>query len=176
METAVLGGGCFWCIEAAFNDCVGVKKVTSGYSGGKRPNPNYEMVCTGITGHAEVIQVEFDPKEISYDDILHIFFGLHDPTSLNRQGNDVGTQYRSVIFYTSEEQKKTAEKVIAELTEENLFEKPIVTEVLPLEKFFPAESYHQKYYENNPEQAYCQIVILPKLAKFRQKYAKFLKK
>jgi peptide-methionine (S)-S-oxide reductase len=174
-ETAILGGGCFWCIEAAFSRCKGVREVISGYSGGKRADPSYEMVCTGVSGHAEVIEVRFEPSEISYEDILHIFFSIHDPTTLNRQGNDIGTQYRSVIFYNSAEQKMVAERVIAELSEEKIFGQAIVTEVLPLEVFYPAEEHHQNYYQKNPEQAYCQIMIAPKLAKFRQKYAKFFK-
>jgi len=175
LETAILGGGCFWCLDAAYSRCMGVSEVVSGYSGGARPNHTYEQVCAGVTGHAEVVKLTFDPSEISYDDILHIFFSIHDPTTLNRQGNDVGTQYRSVIFTTSDGQLATAKKVIAELEKEKLYDKPIVTEVVPLEKFYPAEGYHQKYYEYNPEQAYCQIVIAPKLAKFRQKYQKFYK-
>ena len=174
-EKAILGGGCFWCIEAAFSRCKGVVEVVSGYAGGKRPNPSYEMVCTGVSGHAEVIEVKFNAEEISYEDVLHIFFSIHDPTTLNRQGNDTGTQYRSVIFYNSEEQKMVAEKVMAELSEKKLFSGPIVTELLPLEVFYRAEEHHQNYYQKNPEQAYCQIVIAPKLAKFRRKYAKFFK-
>lgn len=175
LQEAILGGGCFWCLDAAYTHCVGVSEVLSGYSGGPRPDPTYEQVCDGGSGHAEVVKVTFDPLIISYEDILHIFFSIHDPTTLNRQGNDVGTQYRSVIFTTTPEQMETAKKVVKELEAEKLFDKPIVTEVLPLEKFYRAEEYHQKYYDYNPEKAYCQIVIAPKLSKFRQKYSKFYK-
>jgi peptide-methionine (S)-S-oxide reductase len=175
VEMAVLGGGCFWCLDAAFRRCIGVSEVVSGYSGGPRPNPTYEQVCTGVSGHAEVVKVTFNPAEISYEDILQVFFSIHDPTTLNRQGHDVGTQYRSVIFYASPEQEAVAKKVIKELTKEKLFDQPIVTEVTALEKFYPAEGYHQQYYEYNPEKAYCQIVIAPKLAKFREKNKRFYK-
>lgn len=175
LEEAILGGGCFWCLDAAFSHCMGVSEVVSGYSGGERPDPSYEQVCTGVSGHAEVIKITFDPSIITYDDVLHIFFSIHDPTTLNRQGADVGTQYRSVIFTTSEEQMVTAKKVIKEIEDEKIFDNPIVTEVTPLEKFYRAEEYHQKYYDYNPEKAYCQIVIAPKLVKFKQKYKKFYK-
>jgi len=174
-EEAILGGGCFWCLDAAYGHCIGVSEVASGYSGGPRPDPTYEQVCAGVTGHAEVVKVTFDPAVISYEDILHIFFSIHDPTTLNRQGSDVGSQYRSVIFTNSPEQLASAKKIIQELTDEKLFDKPIVTEVTPLEKFYRAEEYHQKYYDYNPEKAYCQIVIAPKISKFRQKYSKFYK-
>jgi peptide-methionine (S)-S-oxide reductase len=175
VETIVLGGGCFWCIEATFSKTIGVVSAISGYAGGKRPNPSYEMICTGITGHAEVVQITFDTAQITLDDILHIFFTIHDPTTLNKQGHDVGTQYRSVIFYLNEEQKKVAEKIMQEIDEQGVWGKPLVTELLPLPEFYPAEDYHQHYFEKNPDQAYCQIVIAPKLTKFREKYRKFYK-
>lgn len=175
MEQATLGGGCFWCLEAVYVELVGVADVRSGYAGGKVRNPSYDLVCTGRTGHAEVVQVTFDPEVISYRDLLEVFFTIHDPTTLNRQGADIGTQYRSIIFYHSEEQKATAEQVIRELTDQQVFRDPIVTEVAPLVAFYPAEDYHHRYYERNPEAAYCQIVIDPKVAKLRQKYASKLK-
>lgn len=173
METIVLGGGCFWCIEAAFSKTKGVISAISGYAGGSVENPSYEQVCGGRTGHAEVVQVTFDTSKITLEDILHIYFLIHDPTTLNRQGHDIGTQYRSAVFYMNEKQKEAVEKVIAELSAEKIYTDPFVTEVLPLEVFYPAEDYHQHYFANNPEQAYCQAVIEPKLAKFRQKYSKF---
>ena len=173
-EYIVLGGGCFWCVEAALLQIKGVVNVESGYAGGEGKNPTYESICTGSTGHAEVVRVEFDPSVISLDELLSVFFTIHDPTTLNRQGNDVGTQYRSVIFYESEEQKATAQKVIASLESTGTW-KGIVTEVKPLPEFYRAESYHQRYYEKNPDQAYCQIVINPKLAKLRQAHADLLK-
>jgi peptide-methionine (S)-S-oxide reductase len=175
IETAVLGGGCFWCLEAAFSRTMGVQDVVSGYAGGKVKDPSYEEVSGGGTGHAEVVQIHFDPSQISFEDILGIYFTIHDPTTLNRQGHDVGTQYRSVIFYLNDEQKKTAEKIMKELTEQKLYEDPIVTELLPLDTFYAAEDYHQHYFSKNPEQAYCQIVIMPKLIKFREKFKKFYK-
>jgi peptide-methionine (S)-S-oxide reductase len=171
MEIATLAGGCFWCIEAAFEQLRGVEKAQSGYSGGRRPNPTYQQVCTGTTGHAEVVQVTFDPAVISFREILEVFFTIHDPTTLNRQGADVGTQYRSAIFYHSPEQKAVAEEVIAALTAEGVWNDPIVTEVAP----FPAEGYHDEYYRRNPDQPYCQVVISPKLAKFRKAYGEKLK-
>lgn len=171
----VLAGGCFWCLEAVFDQVKGVTDVVSGYTGGRRPNPTYEQVCSGATGHAEVIKVTFDPGVISFEDILHIFFTIHDPTTLNRQGADVGTQYRSAIFTTSDEQKLVAEKVIKELTAEQLWSSPIITQVTPLEAFFPAEDYHQEYFARNPNAGYCQFVVAPKVAKFRQKYISRLK-
>ena len=174
MELATLGGGCFWCLEAAFNQLRGVVKAQSGYAGGRRPNPTYEQVCTGVTGHAEVVQITFDPAVISYAEILEVFFTIHDPTTLNRQGADVGTQYRSAIFYHSPEQKAIAEKVIAELTADRVWNDPIVTEVLPFTEFFPAENYHDRYYERNSAQPYCQVVISPKLAKLRKAHAAML--
>ncbi len=175
LETAVLGGGCFWCLEAAFSRTKGVHDVISGYAGGTAPDPSYEEVCSGNTGHAEVVEIHYDPSAISYDDILHIFFTLHDPTTLNRQGHDVGTQYRSVIFYLNKEQEKTAHNIIKELEDEKIYNDPFVTQVLPLEKFYTAEEYHQHYFDKNPDQAYCQIVIQPKILKFRQKYKQFIK-
>lgn len=176
LELATLGGGCFWCIEPVFDELEGVEDVVSGYSGGDRRNPTYEQVCSGATGHAEVVQIRFDPARVSYRELLQVFFTVHDPTQLNRQGNDVGTQYRSVIFYHSPEQKQTAEAVIEELTAAGLWPRPIVTELSPFKEFYPAEDYHQEYYRHNPQQPYCQIVVAPKVAKFRQKFADRLKK
>ncbi len=175
-ELATLGGGCFWCLEAAFEQVNGVERVESGYSGGPAKTPTYREVCSGATGHAEVVQVAFDPKVISYREILEIFFALHDPTTLNRQGNDVGTQYRSVIFTHSPEQKQTAQKLIAEFKEQKLWDRPIVTQVQPLEVFYRAEDYHQGYFRANPGQGYCQLVVAPKVAKLRQHFAAKLKK
>lgn len=176
LELATLGGGCFWCIEPVFDELEGVEDVVSGYSGGDRRNPTYEQVCSGATGHAEVVQIRFDPARISYRELLQVFFTVHDPTQLNRQGNDVGTQYRSVIFYHSPEQKQTAETVIEELTAAELWPRPIVTELSPFKEFYPAEDYHQEYFRHNPQQPYCQIVVAPKVAKFRQKFANRLKR
>ncbi|HLG25368.1 MAG TPA: peptide-methionine (S)-S-oxide reductase MsrA [Candidatus Gracilibacteria bacterium] len=173
LEEAILGGGCFWCLEAVYSHTKGVKEVLSGYSGGTMNDPSYEQVSGGRTGHVEVVKVVFDPVEIAYDDIIHIFFSIHDPTTLNRQGNDIGPQYRSAIFATSDEQLAKAKSIKKDLEDEKIFGGPIVTEILPLDKFFVAEKYHQQYYRNNPEQAYCQIIIAPKLAKFREKYRKF---
>jgi methionine-S-sulfoxide reductase len=175
LESIVLGGGCFWCLEAVYRHVKGVKEVTSGYAGGKTANPNYDQVCTGKTGHAEVVKVDFNPQEITLADILHIFFTAHDPTTLNRQGNDVGTQYRSVILYADEKQKKVAEKIMQEVAEEKIYANPIVTELSPLEKFYQTEEYHQRYFEKNPNVSYCQLVVVPKVAKFRTKYAGFYK-
>lgn len=169
-ETTTLGGGCFWCLEAVFELLKGVSRVESGYSGGKRPSPTYEQVCSGATGHAEVVQVTFDPAVITFRDILDVFFTMHDPTTLNRQGADVGTQYRSVIFYHSPEQKQVAEQVIAELNQSGVWDRPIVTELTPFQSFYKAEDYHQGYYRGNPMQGYCQYVISPKVAKLRQKF------
>lgn len=174
-ETATFGGGCFWCTEAIFKNLKGVETVESGYSGGKVKNPTYREVCTGETGHAEVIQITFDPAVISYGELLEVFWKTHDPTTLNRQGADVGTQYRSVVFYHSTEQKETAEHYKAELNKENVFKKPIVTEITPFDQFYKAENYHQDYYENNSSQGYCQIVIVPKLEKFRKVFKEKLK-
>ena len=175
-ETAVLGGGCFWCLEAVYNELRGVSSVISGYAGGSVPNPSYEQVCDGRTGHAEVVQLTFDPSEITFKDILEVFFTIHDPTTLNRQGNDVGEQYRSIILYSSPEQEETARSVIDAVTASGLWPRKIVTQVVPLERFYPAEAYHQNYFERNPYQPYCQIVIAPKVAKVRQKYLARLKR
>lgn len=174
-EQATLGGGCFWCLEAVFEQVKGVEMVRSGYAGGATPNPTYREVCGGDTGHAEVVQVTFDPAAVSYRELLEIFFVIHDPTTLNRQGADVGTQYRSVIFTHDEGQRKAAEEVMASLKAEGVWQNPIVTQVVPLEKFYPAEDYHQGYYRANPEQGYCRAVVSPKVAKFRQKFAKMLR-
>lgn len=174
-EVAYLAGGCFWCLEAVYDDLQGVKDVVSGYAGGHVPNPTYKQVLTGATGHAEAVKVVFDPEQISYEEILQVFFSIHDPTSLNRQGADIGTQYRSAIFYLSPEQKKTAEQVIRRLEDEKIWDEPIVTELAPFDAFFPAEDYHQEYYKHNPEQSYCQIVVRPKLSKFRREYGNRLK-
>jgi len=175
LETATLAGGCFWCLEAVFERLIGVERVVSGYAGGSVPNPTYEDVCSGMTGHAEVVQVTFDPAVISYRELLEILFAFHDPTTLNRQGPDTGTQYRSAIFYGSEEQAAVAREVIAELEAKRLFGAPIVTEVTPLTVFYPAEAYHQQYFQRNPANAYCSATIPPKLAKLRTKYASRLK-
>lgn len=165
-EVAVLGGGCFWCLEAVFDRLKGVQSVESGYMGGALDNPSYQAVCAGDTGHAEVVRVTFDPAELSFTDLLAVFFTIHDPTTLNRQGNDVGTQYRSVIFYLSEEQRKTAETAIAALNASGEWSDPVVTLVAPAGKFHMAEAYHQEYYANNPNQPYCQYVVAPKVEKF----------
>ena len=168
MELVTFGSGCFWCTEAVFQQLKGVETVVSGYSGGHVENPSYEQVVTGKTGHAEVCQINFDPDQISFEDMLEIFFDTHDPTTLNRQGNDVGTQYRSVIFYHSEEQREIAERVKAELEKSGSLKNSIVTEIVPFEKFYPAEDYHQNYFRNNPNQSYCRFVIAPKLDKFEK--------
>lgn len=175
-EVATLGGGCFWCIDTLFRDLKGVEKVVSGYSGGETVNPTYKDVCSGRTGHAEVIEVTFDPTVLSFRDLLGVFFTVHDPTTLNRQGGDVGEQYRSVILYHSPEQRAIAQQVIDELTSEHVWDDPIVTQLVPFTAFYPAEEYHQEYYALNPEQPYCQVVIAPKVAKFRKKYLDRLKK
>lgn len=174
-ETATLGGGCFWCIEAVFDQLSGVTDVVSGYSGGTVVNPTYRQVCDGTTGHAEVIQLTFDPAQITFRDILEVFFSIHDPTTLNRQGADVGTQYRSAIFYHSDEQRRVAEQLIAELNNAHTWSDPIVTEVTPFKTFYPAEDYHQEYFAHNGRQPYCQVVIAPKVAKFRKQYAERLR-
>ena len=174
-ELATLAGGCFWCLEAVYVDLRGVESVVSGYTGGRIPHPSYEAVCTGNTGHAEAVQITFNPEMISYQELLEVFFGIHDPTTLNRQGNDVGTQYRSAIFYHSPEQKEIAEGVIRDIEGQKIWNDAIVTEVVPLEVFYPAEQYHQRYFERNPGQAYCTIVISPKVAKFRSQFASKLK-
>jgi peptide-methionine (S)-S-oxide reductase len=176
MEIATLGGGCFWCTEAIFKELKGVVSVTSGYSGGEVINPSYREVCTGRTGHAEVTEIEFDPAVISYSELLEVFFATHDPTILNRQGADVGTQYRSVIFYHNQKQKEIAELVISQLNQENVFGKPVVTEVTAWKNFYAAENYHQDYFENNPAQSYCQFVIVPKMEKFREIFRERLKR
>jgi peptide-methionine (S)-S-oxide reductase len=175
METATLAGGCFWCLEAVFLRVRGVARAESGYAGGHVENPSYRAVCAGTTGHAEVVQVDFDPKEVSYRELLEIFFAIHDPTTLNRQGADVGTQYRSAIYYHDDAQKQTTEALIRELNDEKIWDAPIVTEVTALDKFYPAEDYHREYYDRNPEQGYCQVVISPKVSKLRQKFAEKLK-
>lgn len=173
---ATVGGGCFWCLEAVFEQLEGVQSVESGYAGGHLRDPSYQEVCSGSTGHAEVVQIRFDPQVLTYGDLLGVFFATHDPTTLNRQGADVGSQYRSVILTHSDRQRTVAEALIQELETEALFDDPIVTEVAPLETFYPAEAYHREYYRNNPDQAYCRAVISPKVAKFRQRYADRLKK
>jgi peptide-methionine (S)-S-oxide reductase len=174
-EVATLGGGCFWCLEAVYEQLQGVEKVESGYSGGRIPNPTYEQVSTGTTGHAEVVQLTFDPHTITFEEILEVFFDIHDPTTLNRQGADVGPQYRSVIFYHDEEQKEAAEQAIRELEASGKFGRPIVTEVTPFEAFYKAEAYHQEYYRRNPGQPYCRVVITPKVQKFQKLYFPKLK-
>lgn len=175
-QRATLGGGCFWCLETVYAELRGVVKVESGYAGGHLPNPTYRQVCEGTTGHAEVVQITFDPAELKFRDLLNVFFTIHDPTTLNQQGGDVGTQYRSVIFYHDEAQRRQAESIIRELDEKKLWENPIVTAVEPLATFYRAEDYHQEYYSNNPNQPYCQAVVAPKLAKFRKLHFEKLKK
>lgn len=175
IEVTTLGGGCFWCTEAVFSQLKGVEEIEPGYSGGNVENPSYEQVSIGKTGHAEVAQITFDPAVISFKEILQIFFSTHDPTSLNRQGPDIGTQYRSVIFYHDDEQKAIAEQVIKEFSDEGAFDAPIVTQVEPLKVFYKAEDYHREYYKRHPEQPYCRVVIAPKMAKFRQLYLSKLK-
>ena len=170
LQQATLGGGCFWCLEAVYHEMRGVTEAISGYAGGHVPNPSYEQVCSKTTGHAEVVQITFDADEVSFADLLDVFFTIHDPTQLNRQGNDVGTQYRSAIFYHDAEQKRIAEEKIAELEAEGLYDRPFVTEITPLETFYPAEDYHQEYFKKNPFQGYCMAVVAPKVAKFRKKH------
>jgi peptide-methionine (S)-S-oxide reductase len=174
-EVATLAGGCFWCLEAVYDNLKGVTDVVSGYMGGASRNPSYEQVCSGRTGHAEVVQVTFDPSVVSFKDLLNVFFTIHDPTTLNRQGADVGTQYRSAVFYHSPEQKATAEQAIKELNELHVWNAPIVTEVTAAESFYAAEDYHQEYFANHPNQGYCQVVIAPKVAKFRKTFLANLK-
>jgi len=174
LEVATLAGGCFWCIEAVFREVDGVESIISGYTGGTTVNPTYQQVCTGKTGHAEAVQVSFNPSKISYREILEIFFSVHDPTTLNQQGADKGTQYRSAIFYHNEQQKAIAEEIIGELDKARLWKKPIVTQIAQLDKFYHAEDYHREYFSRHPEQAYCQIVISPKVDKFRKQWAKRL--
>jgi peptide-methionine (S)-S-oxide reductase len=175
-EVTTVAGGCFWCIEAVFLEVDGVENIISGYTGGTTVNPTYQEVCTNNTGHAEAVQVTFDPTKISYREILEIFFSVHDPTTLNEQGADRGTQYRSAIFYHNEQQKAIAEELIGELNKARLWKKPIVTQIAPLDKFYPAEDYHRAYFSRHPEQAYCQMVISPKVNKFRKQWAKRLKR
>ena len=175
-EIATLAGGCFWCLEAVYLELRGVSGVQSGYAGGHVPHPSYELVCTGTTGHAEVVQVTFDPDEISYRELLDVFFTIHDPTTLNRQGNDVGTQYRSAVFYHSPEQQATVEQAIAELAAENVWDDPIVTEVVPFTELYPAEEYHRDYFRLHPDQAYCRAVIAPKVGKARKAFFERLKR
>jgi peptide-methionine (S)-S-oxide reductase len=176
LETATLAAGCFWCVEAVFDDLVGVEDVVSGYSGGHKENPTYQEVCSETTGHAEVVQIKFDPMTISFKEILQVFFAVHDPTTLNRQGGDIGSSYRSAIFYHSDEQKRVAEEVIREVTEEKIWDDLIVTEVTAFTNFYAAEAYHQEYFANNPNQPYCAAVVAPKVAKFRQKFVARLKR
>lgn len=174
-QHATLAGGCFWCIEGAFSQVEGIHSAISGYMGGHTENPTYEDICTGNSGHAEVVQLTFDPKKISYQEIIEIFFTLHNPTQLNRQGNDIGSQYRSAIFYHNEYQQSIAEKIIDEMTAVKLFDQAIVTQVCPVEHFYSGETYHQGYAKNNPQNQYCQVVVSPKLAKFRQTFLNKLK-
>jgi peptide-methionine (S)-S-oxide reductase len=176
LQTATLAGGCFWCLEAVFDEVKGIQSVESGYAGGHVANPSYREVCTGTTGHAEATQITFDPGIISYRDVLNVFFAIHDPTTLNRQGADVGTQYRSAIFYHNDEQKSVAENLIKELNAQKIWERPIVTEVTKLDKFYMAEDYHQEYFANNQNQPYCQAVVAPKVTKFRKQHLEMLKK
>ena len=175
-QTATLAGGCFWCLEAVFDDVKGVHGVESGYAGGTVPNPSYRAVCNGDTGHAEVVQVRFDPNVVSYRDLLNVFFAIHDPTTLNRQGADVGTQYRSAIFYHNDDQKMIAEEFIESLNAQKIWDNPIVTQLAPLDKFYMAEDYHQEYFARNPYQPYCMAVVAPKVSKFRKHFLEMLKK
>ncbi len=175
METATLAGGCFWCLEAVYDQVKGVQSVESGYIGGQVDAPTYEQVCGGRTGHAEAVRITFDPRLVTYRDLLNVFFVIHDPTTLNRQGNDTGTQYRSGIFYHSPEQQQIAQEVMASITRERLYPNPIVTEVVPASQWFEAEAYHQEYFARNPFEGYCAYVVGPKVAKFRQHYASLLK-
>jgi peptide-methionine (S)-S-oxide reductase len=176
LQTATLAGGCFWCLEAVYDDIKGVHSVESGYAGGHVANPNYRAVCNGDTGHAEVVQVHFDPNIVSYRDLLNVFFAIHDPTTLNRQGADVGTQYRSAIFYHNDEQKNIAEELIKDLNAQQIWDSPIVTQVEKLDTFYVAEDYHQEYYARNPYQPYCMAVVAPKVSKFRKHFLELLKK
>ena len=169
-ELATFGGGCFWCLEAVYKELGGVGRVVSGYAGGSAADPSYEEVCSGSTGHAEVVQITYDPRAVSFRELLEVFFTIHDPTTLNRQGADVGTQYRSAVFYHTPEQKEETERVITELTVNGVWPSPIVTEVVPLEKFYPAEDYHQDYFARNPYQGYCRMVVAPKVSKFRKQF------
>jgi len=176
LETATLAAGCFWCVEAVFDDLKGVEDVVSGYSGGHKENTTYQEVCSEKTGHAEVVQIRFDPSELGYADLLRVFFSVHDPTTLDRQGNDIGSSYRSAIFYHSEDQKRIAHEIIDEVTREGVYDDPIVTTVTAFDKFWPAEDYHQEYFANNPNQPYCAAVVAPKVAKFRKKFVDRLKR
>lgn len=176
LETAYFGAGCFWCLDAVYSNVIGVESVICGYAGGIKPNPTYEEVSSGDTGHAEIVKIIYDPAIIKYNDLLHILFTIHDPTSVNRQGNDIGPQYRSIILYADGSQRQAAETAIEELTDKKVYNKPIVTELAPLTKFYRAEEYHQKYFDKNPDKAYCSLVIAPKLAKFREKHKQFYKK
>ena len=176
LQTATLAGGCFWCLEAVYDELKGVHSVESGYAGGHVDNPSYRAVCTGTTGHAEVVQIRFDPNIVSYRDLLNVFFTIHDPTTMNRQGADIGTQYRSAIFYHDEEQKRIAEEVIRDLNAQKIWDNPIVTEVTKFDKFYVAEDYHQEYFARNPYQPYCQVVVAPKVSKFRKHFLERLKK
>lgn len=176
VEVATLAGGCFWCLEAVFDELKGVESVESGYTGGKVPDPTYAQVCDGDTGHAEAVQIAFDPQVLSYNDLLTVFFAIHDPTTLNRQGEDVGRQYRSAIFYHDEQQKEIAGQVIRKISDASIWDNPIVTEVTPFEKFYPAEDYHQEYFAHNSFQPYCRAVIVPKVTKFRKQFVDRLKK
>lgn len=175
IQSIIFAGGCFWCVEAVFKMLKGVEQITSGYTGGTVPNPSYEDTCTGNTGHVEAIKIDYNPTVIDIDELLAVFFTSHDPTTLNQQGNDIGTQYRSAIFYTTPEQKQAVEKFIEELTDSKTFVRPIVTEIKPAETFYPAEDYHQNYYANNQTQPYCRLVIDPKIIKLKEKYAHLLK-
>jgi len=175
MEEATFGAGCFWCVEAIFQDLKGVVAVESGYAGGKIKNPTYKEICSGLTGHAEVIRITFDPSVITFADLVRVLFVVHDPTTLNRQGNDVGTQYRSVIFYNSEEQKETAQRIKEEFEQKAIYDAPIVTQIEPLTNYYPAEQYHQNYYKDNPNQPYCKAIITPKVQKFRKHYFNLLR-
>ena len=174
-EIATLAGGCFWCLEAVYLDLRGVERVVSGYAGGHAENPTYRQVCDGTTGHAEVVQITFDPREVTFRELLEVFFTIHDPTTLNRQGGDIGTQYRSAIFYHTDEQQQTAREVVAALEAEGVWDAPIVTEIVPLDVFYPAEDYHQNYFARNPDQPYCNAVVAPKVSKFRKKFLERLK-
>ncbi|MDH5401918.1 MAG: peptide-methionine (S)-S-oxide reductase MsrA [Candidatus Heimdallarchaeota archaeon] len=175
MSTAYLGGGCFWCVEAVYVELIGVTSVISGYAGGMKENPTYEEVCSGKSGHAEIVKISFNADEIKFETIINIFLSIHDPTTLNRQGNDVGPQYRSIILYENEEQKQIVEKIINEFTEQKIWKNPIVTEVTPLDRFYEAEKYHQNYFVNNPNQPYCKFVVEPKVIKFRKQFSHLLK-
>ncbi len=175
LETATLAAGCFWCVEAVFDSLVGVEDVVSGYSGGHTEDPTYQQVCSETTGHAEVVQIRFDPAKLTFKELLQVFFTVHDPTTLNRQGNDIGSSYRSAVFYHSADQRQTAEEVIAEFNTEGIYDRRIVTEIAVFKKFYPAENYHQEYFANNPNQPYCAAVVAPKVAKFRQKFVNRLK-